>query len=94
MADDEQVETPDPETPDEPTEPTIDEATYVAKIAELTAALTEAGELLAAAQTELLVQKAANYDLLIATPGDGEVINPDDVDDSDVDVSDFFGKDD
>ncbi len=95
------------ETPPEPivepvVEPVIepdagpDLSTLEAKITELTALVAERDATIADLGAQLVASKAANYDLLMATPATGVVTEPnpaDDDTDPDITPADLFGED-
>lgn len=73
--------------------PTVDVALYEAKIAELTAINAELTATIATKDAEIVAAKAANYDLLTATPipdvEAGDQISPDATED--ISIDDLFG---
>lgn len=77
------------------TETAVDVSVYEAKIAELSATIAELEATIAVKDAEIVATKAANYDLLTASPvaeiEAGEELSPDAVD---VTPEDLFGKDD
>lgn len=83
---------PDDEETDE--NKPVETSVYEAKIAELNAKIAEENARAVALESELNAAKAANYDLLMATPAETAVI--DDVESNDVDdivdIDDLFEK--
>lgn len=74
-----------------------DVSAFEAKIESLTADLTAKDVEISTLSAELKATKSANYDLIMAAPGNSDSVestltNPID-DETDVDISDLFGKD-
>lgn len=70
----------------------VDTSVYEAKIAELTAKIAEESARAVALESELNAAKAANYDLLMATPAETAVTDDAESNDADdiVDIDDLF----
>lgn len=90
MADDEPGTEEVPEVAPE----SVDVSLLEAKVAQLTIQVAELTEQLAAKDAEIVAAKAANYDLLTATPvpdvEPGDEISPDAVDVEEITVDDLF----